>query len=453
MCKRSVYRTLSILITLLLCCLTAYPQQRDTQRSFIEKRYNIFFRSDISNIEPDFKDNKRAIEQMVSDIRATLSVEGATPDSLLILSTASPDGTNKNNQRLAYRRAMSTKALLLRTFPELSNTNIRIEYREEEWGGLLQILKAHPEFPQREQMMAVINSSLNNWTQEARLRSLKSGWRHLTRHYLYVLRSSSVTLRVVMTEDNADDEFVCDVQPAAPSIEPIEPAVTPAPAYTRQVSLPTTLTFKSIPASAEPLMRKTLFAARTNLLLPALNFGFEVPIATNWSVGIDYYYPWAVSKTNKWCVETLAWFVDGKYWFTGDKYKWSADSKLKGHAVGIYAGVGYYDFQNKTRGRQGEFLDLGVDYTFALPVAKDKLRVVFNIGLGYIRTQFRPYYPSSDYNDLIKEPGIKFRTSNFFGPTRGSISLEYPITVNVKATPKSSEALRETESSTSNEAR
>ena len=131
----------------------------------------------------------------------------------------------------------------------------------------------------------------------------------------------------------------------------------------------------------------------------------------------------------------LAWFVDAKYWFPGKKYKWLPDSKLKGHAVGIYGGVGYYDFQNKTEGAQGEFLDVGVDYTFALPVAEDKLRLEFNIGLGFIYTLYRPYNPSTDYSDLIKEPGVKYRTTNFIGPTRAGISLVYPITVPVKKNP------------------
>ena len=111
------------------------------------------------------------------------------------------------------------------------------------------------------------------------------------------------------------------------------------------------------------------------------------------------------------------------------------DSKLKGHAVGVYAGTGYYDFQNKVKGAQGEFIDFGVDYTYALPVANDKLRFEFNLGLGFIKTWYRPYAPASDYSDLIKEPGVKYRSTNFIGPTRAAVSLVYPITVTTKKNP------------------
>ena len=189
--------------------------------------------------------------------------------------------------------------------------------------------------------------------------------------------------------------------------------------------------------------RLTILAPRTNLLMPGLSIGVEVPIKKNWSVGFNYSYPWFVSSENKWCVEKLSWMLDAKYWFTNDKTEWSDDSKLKGHGIGLYAGLGYYDFQNNVKGAQGEFVDFGVDYTYALPIANDKLRFEFNIGLGFIKTYYRPYTPSSDYEDLIKEPGVKYRSTNFVGPTRAGVSLVYPITVTVKKSPYTKKMERE----------
>ena len=192
-----------------------------------------------------------------------------------------------------------------------------------------------------------------------------------------------------------------------------------------------------IPPVAAPVVtttpdRLTILAPRSNLLMPGMSIGIEVPIKYNWSIGFNYNYPWFVSGQNKWCVENLSWFLDAKYWFTNDKTQWARDSKLKGHGVGIYGGVGYYDFQNKVKGSQGEYVDFGVDYVYALPIANDKLRFEFNIGIGFIKTWYRPYTPSSDYADLIKEPGVKYRTTNFFGPTRAGVSLVYPITVKTR---------------------
>ena len=393
--------------------------------SYIVKRYNLFFRINSPVIYEDFQDNAKTIATMRQDIEATLQMDGSVPDSLLILSTASPDGGYEFNKRLARNRAASTEKLLLEMFPQFKDAHIKVEYLEEDWDGLRQVLRAHPEFPQREEMMAVIEDDNDLQSKEYRLRALKQGWRYLVRNYIHALRNSSITLTVVMTADNKDDEYVVE-EVERPKMEALQ-SIQPDP-----VRFEANLVENLMRRPLEVKFTKTILAARTNLLIPGLNFGVEVPIGMNWSIGLDYYYPWAVSAENKWCGEMLGWFIDGKYWITGDKYKWDVNSKLKGHAVGLYAGLGYYDYQKITNGVQGEYVDFGVDYTFALPVAQDKLRLEFNLGVGFIYTLYRPYYPSSDFEDLIKEPGVKYRTTNFIGPTRASVSLVYPITVPTK---------------------
>ena len=405
---------------------TETPQaDREHSGSYVVKRYNLFFRINSPVIDDDFQDNAKTIATMREDIEATLQMDGSVPDSLLILSTASPDGGYEFNKRLARNRAASTEKLLLEMFPQFKDAHIKVEYLEEDWDGLRQVLRAHPEFPQREEMMAVIEDDNDLQSKEYRLRALKQGWRYLVRNYIHALRNSSITLTVVMTDDNKDDEYVVE-EVKARMVE--IPAVQPDPVRFEAPPIIETLT--RIPLEVK--FTKTILAARTNLIVPGLNFGVEVPIGMNWSVGLDYYYPWAVSAENKWCGEMLGWFIDGKYWITGEKHKWDVNSKLKGHAIGLYGGVGYYDYQKITNGVQGEYVDFGVDYTFAMPVANDKLRIAFNLGIGYIYTLYRPYYPSSDFEDLIKEPGVKYRTTNFIGPTRASVSLVYPITVPTK---------------------
>jgi hypothetical protein len=212
-----------------------------------------------------------------------------------------------------------------------------------------------------------------------------------------------------------------------PEVEPLK--------YTPRYEAPETSIEVPKVTYVEGKYDKLLLAPRTNLLIPGLNVGVEIPVMDHWSVGVDYYFPWLVSAGNKWCFETLALFVDAKYWFGNDDLMWMAGSKLKGHAVGVYAGVGLYDFQNAKKGQQGEFIDFGVDYTYAMPIANNKLRLEFNIGLGFLKTWYRPYTPSSDYSDLIKEPGVKYRVTNFVSPTMAGVSLVWPINVPAKVNP------------------
>lgn len=399
---------------------SASQESRNPSGLHVQKRYNIFFRINSPEIDRSFQDNARTLDQMRSDIDTTLALDGAVPDSLLILSTASPDGSYAFNKWLAEARANSTEALLLDMFPEFKDAVILVDYLEEDWDGLKQVLRSHPEFPQRDEMLAIIDGRSGIDDKEAALRACKQGWRYFVNNYIHALRNSSITISVI----GPLDEFTI-----SEPIMPVEPIV-----YNPVFTVPPT---EILPYTGkrEIEWRKMIFAPRTNLLVPGLNIGLEFPIKDNWSVGIDYWYPWAVSKYNRWCGEMLGLFVDAKYWFPGDKYQWTRTERLQGHAVGVYAGAGYYDYQNIRKGAQGEYIDVGVDYTFALPIADNKLRLEFNLGLGFIRTWYRPYHPSSDFEDLIKEPGIKYKSTNFFGPTRAGVSLVVPIIVKTK-TPK-----------------
>lgn len=407
--------------TLFLCLFTAtvcVAQTEGERLRRIEKRYHLFFEVNSSSIDGCYKDNSRTIEDMRRDIEATLLYDNAVPDSILILSTSSPDGRYEYNRILAKRRALSTSKLLHEFFPQFSDSHIRVEFLEEDWDGLRQVLRANPDFPQRDEMLIIVESSLSPDMKEKALRACKEGWDRLISDYVYALRNSSITITVI----GKRDEYA--ISEALDSLSDIS--------YIPVFEQPST-TIQFDRRFKEKKWRKMILAARTNLLFPGLSVGLEFPIKDNWSIGFDYMYPWAVSKNNRWCAEMLGLFLDARYWFPGEKNKWSRTERLQGHAVGVYAGAGYYDFQNKKRGAQGEYLDFGVDYTYALPVANNKLRFEFNIGIGMIRTQYRPYYPASDYSDLIKEPGIKYHTTNFFGPTRAGVSLVVPIVVNTKA--------------------
>jgi hypothetical protein len=200
------------ILTFVLAILCgSFVGAQNTHYQRVNKRYNVFFRINSDKIEEDFSNNQRAISQMKEDIETTLQLDGGVPDSLLILSTASPDGRYEFNKKLAIRRAESTKRLLLEMFPEFKDAHIKVEYLEEDWAGLLQVLKANEDFPQREEMIAIITDDDDLQSKELRLKALKTGWRHLVKNYIYALRNSSITLSVLVPPTEAYDEFVTQV--------------------------------------------------------------------------------------------------------------------------------------------------------------------------------------------------------------------------------------------------
>ena len=162
----------------------------------IEKCYNIFFPINSSEIDSSILNNSHTINAIRRDIRKSASI--------LIRSTSSPDGSLEFNRNLTQRRAASTSLLIREIFPEIPTSKIEIQYQEEDWAGLRQILRTSPDFPQRDEMLMIIESPISDDEKEKSLRGCKDGWENLVNNHLYALRNSSVILNVI---GGARDEF------------------------------------------------------------------------------------------------------------------------------------------------------------------------------------------------------------------------------------------------------
>ena len=373
------------------------------------KQYTIFFRINRWDIDTTFRGNGGTIRRMQAEIDSLISEGSITADSISIVSAASPDGGNAFNVWLSKKRGLSTMDLLEERYPDIDPEIIYIDPMGEDWSTFRKVVYEDRNIPARDELIALMESDLTNDEKEKVLRKMNPAFRYILKHHIYLMRASAVTFNVSVP-------MVLMPPIAGPQ------ALAEGPEGNilyRQVQ----------PLPQAPVEKKMILAARTNLLVPALNVGVEVPVGYSWSVGADYYFPWWLARSNRYCAEMLGWFVDTKYWFGEDR---DEEDKLTGHALGAYAGFGYYDYQWEKSGNQGEYIDIGVDYTYAIPLAKDRLRMEFNIGLGWIHTVARHYTPTDDYTDLIKDPGIRHRKYNFFGPTRASVSLVVPIRVKVK---------------------
>ena len=373
------------------------------------KQYTIFFRINRWDIDTTFRGNGGTIRRMQAEIDSLISEGSITADSISIVSAASPDGGNAFNVWLSKKRGLSTMDLLEERYPDIDPEIIYIDPMGEDWSTFRKVVYEDRNIPARDELIALMESDLTNDEKEKVLRKMNPAFRYILKHHIYLMRASAVTF-------NGSVPMVLMPPIAGPQ------ALAEGPEGNilyRQVQ----------PLPQAPVEKKMILAARTNLLVPALNVGVEVPVGYSWSVGADYYFPWWLARSNRYCAEMLGWFVDTKYWFGKDR---DEEDKLTGHALGAYAGFGYYDYQWEKSGNQGEYIDIGVDYTYAIPLAKDRLRMEFNIGLGWIHTVARHYTPTDDYTDLIKDPGIRHRKYNFFGPTRASVSLVVPIRVKVK---------------------
>jgi outer membrane protein OmpA-like peptidoglycan-associated protein len=415
----------------------------------------IHYENNIATPRWDYQSNQASYNTL-SQIIDKLASDSVTVHTIIIEGAASPVGSEVYNNALALRRAEYLKGIISE-MEGGDRFHIHTISMGEDWKTFSDHIHQTYNETNREEVLAILDSDDSNDEKERRLYNLDNGktWRLLVTEYMAPARNAAV-LRIVELEPLADlvsapqlnlQGTIAPLEfDALPNdyyrekSEFVEPTTTEKPATEQLATQPTTT---EKPATEQPTQvekvtcedttRKLLFALRSNLLVPALNLGVEVPIGNHWSVGADYYYPWVWPKRdNKNCFEFLGWGIEGRYWFGRNR---TIFDRLQGHSIGLYGYAGYYDFERNYHGHQGEFVNVGLDYTYAMAVGKRKqLHFEFSLGVGYIYSEARKY--------TVIEPGAPLisdkitRKIGFFGPTKANISLVVPIFQKVKPSNK-----------------
>ena len=368
----------------------------------------------------DYAENLTARKALVKVVKE-LSTDKQTRRSIIIEGAASPIGNEEYNRDLALRRAKVLKQILSKLD---GGDKIRIYTISsgEDWITFTQHIQQSYHRANRQQVLDILLSDASNNEKEQQLHALDNGktWRLLVIKFMAPARNAAV-VRIVEHEPMMDylaaPQLRCEVDPCE---------LIPPFSFTCSESAVIVQT----PQTADVVApRKPVFAFRSNLLVPALNVGVEVPIGNHWSIGADYYYPWVWPKRdNKNCVEMLAWGIEARYWFGRNRTEFD---RLQGHSIGLYGYMGYYDFEYNFHGHQGEYANVGIDYTYAMAVGKKKnVFFEFSLGIGCIYSQARKYTVIESGAPLISDKITK--NISFIGPTKANISLVVPIFQKVK---------------------
>lgn len=380
----------------------------------ITEKFAIYYRFDKIDIDTAYLDNPRQIEHIINYLQKSERI-----DSITIYAWASPEGAYHHNRWLSAERAKAARRFLLKHTPDSTRLNagkIKISPLAENWPGLLDQVEKHYTRHDREKVLKILRTEgIGDETRKWRLRQLDGGytWNYLVRRYMPELRAAT---------------WICVWEKVAEYVEPLPK--TEDSVDVLQSPLKAVQTVQPYPVDENILMSRVPVAAlRTNLLVPALNFGVEVPIGNSWSVGADYYFPWMPRKWDrKNCFQLLGVMLEGRYWFGTDRTE--AD-RLEGHSLGFGISGGYYDMERNFTGHQGEFASVGVDYLYSLPICNDRLHLEFTVGAGYLYSYTRPYDVFEPGGKAFKEGYIK--NIHWFGPLKAGVSLVVPITAKRRA--------------------
>jgi hypothetical protein len=406
-----IKKRLFVLITLMF---SAYVSAQITEE--VRDSVQIRFKQSRSELDLLIDDNAKKLNSLVDSINTKAKDSTYRLQKVLVVGSASPEGSVEINKRLSEQRAnvlfdyISSKAYLPEDLREF-----RFEGRD--WKGLLSMVEEDDKVPNRDEVTVLLNkiiaevdSGISNARQIKSLQNLRWGepyW-YMYQHIFPALRKSELFVLYEME---------------LPELEPVV-ELTPTP-----VEPPVVEEVQEEIVEAK-MCRPFYMGLKTNLVYDALavpNIGAEFYLGKNFSILGDWQYAW--------------WSKDSKhrFWrvYGGDLgfRKWfgkAANRKpLTGHHLGIYGQVLTYDIERGGKGYMGgepggTIFDKcnyggGIEYGYSLPIAR-RLNIDFSLGVGYFGGKYYEYVPQD--NCYVWQCTKK---RNWYGPTKLEVSLVWLI--------------------------
>lgn len=377
----------------------------------LKENFAIHYRVNETVVDEDYMGNKEQIHKIKHYL-----VNSPRVDSITIYAWSSPDGLYNKNRSLSRKRASSAKRLLLQHSPDSAKLNsgkIKISPIAENWEGLTALVKEGYSRKDREKVLAILgDDTMGSDNKKRELKKLDKGrtWKYLADNYLPQLRAATwvcVWAEVIQ----GMPEVAAVVQD---SLEQPYIGLAPLPPYDYKPVLPQEES-------------RTIAAVKTNLLydaVTAVNFAVEVPIGERWSIVAEDVFPWWSwgPNRNKYAFQMVEIGIEPRYWF----YKKEDADVLEGHFVGVYGMSAKYDFQwDRSLCYQGEYWSTGVTYGYSLPV-KEWLKLEFSASVGFMRSNYRHYQPSPEYENLYLDE-YQVGVLSYFGPTKINVSMVIPL--------------------------
>ena len=145
----------------------------------VARHFAIYYCLNGVDIDEQYLDNVWQLGQ----IRKFLSISPKI-DSITIRSFASPEGPYSRNVWLSRKRAESAKSFLLKMVPEgslLTADKIKLDPVPENWEGLTEEIERNYHDEDRDQVLGILRSDIDNESKKLSLKSLDGGrtWCHI----------------------------------------------------------------------------------------------------------------------------------------------------------------------------------------------------------------------------------------------------------------------------------
>lgn len=405
---------------LIMICFSAFAASAQG----VADTLTIYFRQGKSSVDLSYMGNDTVADR----IRHALNTRGGMQVSpVLILGTASPEGSKAINDRLSRERAAS-----IVSFFNIPDSAVSFSFTGSDWEGLQKFVEASPDVPCKSEVVQLLSDIVNTSEKACPtdvLRNMHNGrpYEYLYTRFFPHLRSARIVFGLMGThnvepaENNTDETagFLSDTFGNAVDKSASQNAVD---------DVADLATFGEEERVDAPDGHYVI-GLKTNLLYDAAlipNIGVEFPLGRNFSIGGNWMYSWWKNHVRNRHWRIYGGDISARYWFK------SRAKSLSGHHVGVYGTVLVYQvaFGGKgyISGIPGEgmaggkpWIGGGVEYGYSLKL-HPRLNMDFSLGVGYSGGEQRVYR-------MIEDCYVWQSSSRkqWFGPTKAEISLVWKI--------------------------
>lgn len=351
----------------------------------------LHFRVSSHQLERDYMDNDITLRRL-----ASLLADSTAPDSVIISVLSSPEGDPGFNRRLSAARAEAVKGYLLWQYPGIDRNRVAVRLSGENWQGLYRMVRSRSYFPNREEILAMMESEPDTGQWMRLLQQMDGGstWREVLR-YFNSLREAVVVISVLVAVEpmrerepvlTAPEEIRAGVRAMAggPDIRDAAPMYNASERTAVPEALPLIALKTNALTWAGLLPDGRVAAWRPNL-------GAEVFFARRWSVDIAGEYSlWKGGKDRGfWGISGYS--LEPRLWPVGDRrFRWVY--------VGVYGRIGDFDHQPAAEAGElepganstGRYWSAGLSAGVFIPIGKH-LGVEAGIRAGYRDAYVRGY--------------------------------------------------------------
>ena len=393
-----------VIILLVGVLLSGAAMAQRAESLCFEKRYTFYFRVNSDELDDDYMGNSETKGLMYKEIGTLLS-NPSEVDSIILLSSASPEGRYEINRRLARERSKMASTLVEELFPELDPSKVKIGVVDEDWDGLRKLVEQDTELYARDQILDIFRTSRNNKELKERLMALENGkvFSLLYQKHCDVLRYCVVVVRIVMKVSKPVDAMeLVTLTSSVPSISKGLEFTPSRPSFHKHLTL------------------------KTNTLgwvLTGSNIAVEIDLAKHLSLAVPFYFSGGLDYFK----ETIKF--RGIVLQPELRYypKLAADQTNGGFFIGAHVGLGWYNFalngdyriQDHAGKRPAYGGGLGLGYSLQFK-KNSRWGMEFAIGAGVYDVLYDTFY--NEANGPYNEKAV---SDIWIGIDNASVSFTY----------------------------